>query len=206
MVKNLPIFIFLCAFCASAVKSAFAQTLTPTTQPSTFSQSALTTYLNTDPSHLGFAPYIAAINATPAGSISGTGNFQAIANLINATSPYEIAATYITKDNMLLQTIPIATIVNQGAGAIGADGIHTITAVVAGRWTGVLENFRALDQGTIIQFSLFNTLGLNAVGDNVLTSTQAAALGMETGCTWAEDEWGQGFVVTEQEVQAALGY
>jgi len=170
-----------------------------------FTQALLTTYLNTDPNSLGLAPLIA--------SISGNVNqnqiqvvCQEIANLINTGSGTSISATYITKNNMIFGTLSIGIIINQGAGAIGADGVHTITAVVVARWNAVLNGFYHLDDGTQIQFALFNTLSLNAVGDNVLTEAQATALAQETNATWAEVQWGQGTVVSASQVQAALGH
>lgn len=137
-------------------------------------QATLATTLHTDPNNIGFAPNIS------------SGNEGQLLSQVNQIVPgSSVSNTFITKNNMILGTLQIGILCQQGVGAIGADGKTPLTAIQVARWTSLLKSFYSLDPGTQILFSVYNNLSPvpNPVADNVLTAAQAQVLEMGPGTT-----------------------
>jgi hypothetical protein len=149
-----------------------------------YTAAALATELNSDPKTLGYAAWI---------PVKSTGGNNNICNLINSLTGNGAA------------TIQQTTMTAAQIAAILLPLFANATALTAAQYGyyGVMFNMIMAQQGPIT-LSVLANFSTQMITNNILTAPQATALGQRTGSR-AEVLWGQGIVVTEQDVEVALG-
>lgn len=135
-------------------------------------QSSLATAMKNDPNNVGFAPNIA------------SGNEAQLLVQVNQVVPgSSMTYTQLSRNAVLAAAIPINILLNQGVGAVGADGKTPITLAQWATAKAGIDYVTNLDPGSTLLFSTWNALGINYITLNFLTVAQATALGSGPGTT-----------------------
>lgn len=154
-----------------------------------FTIAALAAELAADPQGLGYA------------ANTGVANDAANAALLNALTGNgagTITVSTIDRNSFLNITTPAAVRLAVG---LGSDNETQLSAGVVAKWSAVLAQARAADDGSQIPVDGISALG-NPVTDLVMLESELAALTTRIGSR-AEVLWGQGTVISAYQCSYA---
>ena len=150
----------------------------------TYTQAALATELSTDPKSLGYAAWI------PIKSEGANLNICALINSLTGNGAATITLTTMTAAQIAAIMLPL----------FGAA-----TGLTATQYSYYALMFAMIEAQTgVITLSGLAAFSNQMVANGVMTTNQQIAFGQRTGSR-AEVLWGQGTVVTESDVEIALG-